>query len=226
LLYDLAGRDPALRFSPRCWRTKFAFAHKGLAAETVPWRFREAAKLPQPNQGRVPVICDGSRVVHDSWDIAEYLEDAHPDLPSLFAGSGGRAHARFVNEWTESVVIPNILPMIVVELFQSVDPGDQPYFRENREARLGMTLEAAQSDRERRLPLFNAMLAPLRATLSQQPWLGGAQPSYADHIVAAAFMWPSCVSRFELLPANGPLFDWWQQVQSLYDGLAGKAVRC
>jgi glutathione S-transferase len=225
-LYDLAGVDPALRFSPRCWRTKFALAHKGLDAETVPWRFREAANLPQPNQGRVPVICDGEQVVHDSWTIAEYLEDTYPDLPSLFAGSGGRAHARFVNEWTEAVLLPSILPMIVVDLFQSVDSEDQPYFRANREARLGKTLEAAQADRELRLPSFNVMLSPLRATLSNQLWLGGAKPSYADHVVAAALMWPSCVSRFSLLPADGPIFDWWQRVQFLYDSLAGNAVRC
>ena len=225
VLYDLAGRDPALRFSPRCWRTKFALAHKGLTAETVPWRFRETANLPQPNQGRVPVICDGEQVVHDSWNIAEYLEDTYPDLPSLFVGMGGRAHARFVNEWTETVLLPSILPMIVVDLFQSVDFGDQPYFRQNREARLGKTLEAAQADRDLRLPSFNAMLSPFRATLSNQSWLGGVQPSYADHVVVAAFMWPTCVSRFSLIPPDGPIFDWWQRVQALYDGLAGKAVR-
>ena len=157
ILYDLAGRDTALRFSPRCWRTRFALAHKELAVETIPWR-SEAANLPQPNQGRVPEICDGTKVVCDSWKIAEYLEDAYPDRPSLFAGSGGHAHARFVNEWTETLLLPSILPMILVDLFASVDPGYRSYFRTNWEARLGMTLEAAQADREHRLPSFNAML--------------------------------------------------------------------
>ena len=55
--------------------------------ETIPWRFREAANLPQPNQGRVPVICDGTKVVCDSWKIAEYLEDAYPDRPSCLRAS-------------------------------------------------------------------------------------------------------------------------------------------
>ena len=40
-LYDLAGADDDLRFSPNCWRIKMALEHKGLAAETVPWRFVE-----------------------------------------------------------------------------------------------------------------------------------------------------------------------------------------
>ena len=37
-LYDLAGEDAALRFSPFCWRTKMALKHKGLPFETEVWR--------------------------------------------------------------------------------------------------------------------------------------------------------------------------------------------
>ena len=64
-LYDLAGAEADRRFSPFCWRTKMALAHKGLEVETIPWRFTDKDKLPQPNQGRVPVIVDGGRVVHE-----------------------------------------------------------------------------------------------------------------------------------------------------------------
>ncbi len=83
-MYDLAGVEADRRFSPFCWRAKMALAHKGLAVETVPWRFTEKDKLPQPNAGRVPVIRDGDRVVHDSTAIADYLEERYPDRPSLF----------------------------------------------------------------------------------------------------------------------------------------------
>jgi glutathione S-transferase len=82
-MYDLAGAEADRRFSPFCWRSKMALAHKGLAVETVPWRFTEKDKLPQPNAGRVPVIIDGDRVVHDSTVIADYLEERYPDRPSL-----------------------------------------------------------------------------------------------------------------------------------------------
>jgi glutathione S-transferase len=225
VLYDLAGGDPDLRFSPRCWRTKLALAHKGLAAETIPWRFREAALLPQPNQSRVPLVSDGGRVVCDSWAIAAYPEDTYPDRPSLFRGEGGRAHARFLNEWAETVLLPHILPMIVLDLFNAVDDADKPYFRQNREARLGMTLESAQEGRQSRLPAFHTMLAPVRATLASQPWLGGGEPSYADHIITAAFMWSHCVSLFPLLPVDGPIADSWRRSLSLYGGLAATAVR-
>ena len=92
VMHDLAGADPALRFSPYCWRTRMALAHKGLAVETIPWRFTEKDALAFSGQGRVPVIRDGDRVVSDSWAIAEYLEDAYPDRPSLFGGAN-RARA-------------------------------------------------------------------------------------------------------------------------------------
>ncbi|MGL4964315.1 MAG: hypothetical protein ACRC67_24000 [Inquilinus sp.] len=40
-LYELAGADAALRFSPHCWKTRMALAHKGLEADRLPWRFTE-----------------------------------------------------------------------------------------------------------------------------------------------------------------------------------------
>ena len=96
ILYDLAGAEADRRFSPFCWRSKMALAHKGIEAETVPWRFTEKDKLPQPNAGRVPVIVDDGEVVHDSSAIAEYLENRYAERPSLFGGEAGRALTRFV----------------------------------------------------------------------------------------------------------------------------------
>src|SRR3954465_15698685 len=95
-MYDLCGAEADRRFSPFCWRSKMALAHKGLEVETVPWRFIEKDKLPAPNQGRVPVIRDGERVVHDSSAIADYLEEHYADRPALFGGEVGRGLARFV----------------------------------------------------------------------------------------------------------------------------------
>src|SRR5438132_13815277 len=103
-LYDLAGADAERRFSPFCWRTKMALAHKGLDVATVPWRFTEKDKLPQPNAGRVPVIVDGGEVVHDSPPIADYLETGYSDRPPLFGGEPGRALTRSVQNWTETVL--------------------------------------------------------------------------------------------------------------------------
>jgi glutathione S-transferase len=103
ILYDLAGAEPDRRFCPFCWRTRMALAHKGLEIETVPRRFTEKDKLPQPNGGRVPVVVDGGQVVHDSSAIADYLETRYAERSSLFGGERGRALTRFVQNWTETV---------------------------------------------------------------------------------------------------------------------------
>jgi hypothetical protein len=149
VMHDLAGADPALRFSPYCWRARMALAHKGLAVETIPWRFTEKAALAFSGQGRVPVIRDGDRVVSDSWAIAEYLEDTYPDRPSLFGGAAGRAHARFINAWADAMMMGGIARLIIRDLLDVVAPQDEVYFRESREARFGMTLEAVQAGGKR-----------------------------------------------------------------------------
>jgi len=61
IMHDLAGADPDLRFSPFCWRTRFALAHKGLPVETLPWRFTETSDIAFSGQGLVPVIRDAQR---------------------------------------------------------------------------------------------------------------------------------------------------------------------
>src|SRR5438552_16759715 len=108
-MYDLAGAEAERRVSPVCWRTTLALAHKGLEVETVPWRFTEKNKLPQPNAGRVPVIVDGGEVVYDSTSIADYLETRYPQRPSLFGGEAGRALTRFVQNWTGTVLHPALI---------------------------------------------------------------------------------------------------------------------
>ena len=170
-------------------------AHKGLAVETIPWRFTDKAAVAFSGQERVPVIRDGDRVVSDSWAIAEYLETTYPDRPSLFGGATGLAHARFVNAWTDSVMMGGIARLILRDLQDVVAPQDRAYFRQSREARFGMTLEAVQSGRETRVTEFRASLLPVRLVLGKQTWLGGEAPSYADYIVFGSLQWPRCVSR-------------------------------
>src|SRR5579884_4031061 len=198
-MYDLAGAEADRRFSPFCWRARMALAHKGLPVETVPWRFTEKDKLPQPNAGRVPVIVDGERVVHDSAAIADYLEQAYPDRPSLFGGETGRALTRFVQNWTETVVHIGLIRLVLTDIYGHLGPADQAYFRADREKRFGATLESVVAEREARLPAFRASLDPLRRTVERQDFVCGAMPGYADYVVFGAFQWARAISAFELL---------------------------
>lgn len=220
ILYDLAGAEAERRFSPYCWRTRMALAHKGLAFETVPWRFTEKDKIAFSGQGRVPVIRDGDRVVSDSGAIADYLETRYPDRPSLFGGPGGRALTQFVADWTEIVLHAAIIRFVVLDIWRHVAAEDREYFRRSREERFGMTLEECVRDREARLPAFRAALAPLRRTVERQPFLGGDSANYADYVVFGAFQWARAISDFELLAEEDPLARWRGRLLDLFDGLA------
>lgn len=219
-MYDLAGADPDRRFSPFCWRARMALAHKGLTVETVPWRFTEKDKLPSPNVGRVPVIVDGSTVIHDSSAIAEYLERQYPDRPPLFAGDAARGLTRFVQNWADTVLHIGVFPLVLLDIHRHVGPADQVYFRESREVRFGKTLEEIVKNREERLPAFRASLDPLRRTVESQDFVSGAAPGYADYIVFGAFQWARSISEFELLAPDDPVCAWRGRMLDLHGGLA------
>ena len=222
-MYDLAGAEADRRFSPFCWRARMALAHKGLAVETAPWRFIEKDKLPKPNDGRVPVIVDDGRVVHDSSTIADYLEDRYAGRPSLFGGETGRGLARFVQNWTDTVLQLGLIRLVLLDIYRHLDPENQAYFRQDREKRFGMTLEDFVGDRNARLPAFRASLDPLRRTVERQNFVSGKEPAYADYIVFGAFQWARAISDFEVLAADDPVRAWRGRMLDLFDGLARRA---
>jgi glutathione S-transferase len=222
-MYDLAGEEADRRFSPFCWRARMALAHKRLDVETVPWRFTEKDKLPAPNDGRVPVIVDGSRVVHDSTAIADYLEQQYPDRPSLFGGPAGRAPTRFVQNWTETVVHGGLIRLVVLDIWRHAAPQDRDYFRRSREERFHASLEEVVRDREARLPAFRVSLDPLRRTVERQHFVAGDAPAWADYVVFGAFQWARAISDFEVLAADDPVRAWRGRMLDLFGGLARRA---
>jgi glutathione S-transferase len=223
-LYDLAGADPNLRFSPYCWRTKFAFAHKGLAIETIPWRFSDKPVIAFSGSERVPVLVDGDKAIPDSWAIACYLEDTYPDRPSLFGGTAARAATRFLNSWADTVLNPGIIRFVLSDIFRLIDAKDRDYFRTTREQRFGTTIEAFVAERDKHLPAFRQRLTPLRTTLAAQPYFAGERPAYADYIVFGSFQWPRCISTFALLEADDPIFAWRERMLDAFGGLGRKAM--
>src|SRR6266700_2414894 len=115
-IYELVGSEETRPFSPYCWRTRMALAHKGLEADTIPWRFTEKAAIAPYNSDKVPVLLDGDRSVADSLVIANYLEETYPDKPSLFGGAGGKAAARFLNGYGDVAIIGGMFTLIVADI--------------------------------------------------------------------------------------------------------------
>ena len=221
VLYDLVGLDDR-RFSPNCWRTRMALAHKGLECEARPTRFTEIASIGDGVR-TVPAIRDGERLIGDSWAIARYLEATYPDRPSLFGGPGGQAVTRFVESWCTAVLHAGLFGLIIADIWQHLLPEDRDYFRTSREQRFGRPLEAMQAGRETRLEAFRKSLQPVRLTLKDAPWLGGDQPRYADYLVFGGLQWARCVSSFEILAADDPVQAWFERCLDLHGGLGRQA---
>lgn len=220
-LYELVGTDPARRFSPFCWRSRMALAHKGLDAEVVPWRFTENARLTALGGKTVPILVDGAAILTDSWDIALHLDQAYPEAPALFQGPPETY--RFIAAWTDTMLSAAVAKLIVSDIVPLLGPGEAAYFNESREKRFGMPLAQVTAGREARLPEFRAMLAPLRRMLGQQPFLGGAGPDYADYIVFGSFMWARSVSPLALLEPDDAVHAWRERMLDLFGGLARSA---
>lgn len=222
-LYELAAADPALRFSPHCWKIRMALAHKGLEADCVPWRFTEKDKIAFSGQPRVPVLVDHGETISDSWKIALHLEAKYPDRPSLFGSPQAVALTQFVNSWADTELIPAIARTVVTDVYELIDEKDKAYFRRSREERFGTTLEAICADRPLRLAEFRRALQPMRQILKERDFLAGDKPAYVDYCVFGTLMWPRCIFAVDLIEADDRIFPWRERLLDAFEGLARRA---
>ena len=219
-LYELRGlRD--LRYSQFSWRTRLALAHKGLEYETIGVRVSDKPALAFSGQEKVPVLVHGDNVIADSWRIAEYLEAAFADLPSLFGGGAGMGLTRFVNLWADRLLLPRLVPLVMVDVIRCVDEEDAVHLRSQIEAIFGGTLERLAEEREARCDPFRKALDPARATLRKQSFLCGEEPAYADYILFSMFQWARLVSAFDpLAEDDSVMVAWRERVLDLHGGAA------
>lgn len=208
VLYELVGRDEAVRFSPHCWKVRLALAHKGLSARFAPVRYTAKEAIAFTGQGKVPVLVDDGITVIDSMAIAEHLEWRHPQAPPLFGDSDGLSLARFVNHWVDNTLFLPLARMILADIHAALAPEDQQHFRRTRERWFGQPLEVVSTAREAELPAWRALLEPARRILDDTAYLGGAEPRYPDHCLFSLFMMSQSVSAFELLADDDPIASW------------------
>ncbi len=221
-LYELVGIEDR-RFSPYCWRTRMALLHKGLAYETEPVRFTDKPLIAFSGQERVPVLRVGDKVVSDSWAIANYLEDAYPDTPSLFGCAAGRGLAKFLNGWTDRALHGTLIRLVIADILDHVDPADRGYFIESRSKRFGASPAEIQTRSEADRKAFAAAISTIGAGLEGQDFLSGAAPAYGDYIVFGAFAWARAISPFPLIEKSDPVHAWRERMLDLFDGHARKA---
>jgi len=218
-LWELGGRD-GRRYSLFSWRTRMALTHKALAFETRPVCMSDKAAIAFSNGKTVPVIKDGEAAIRDSWKIAEYLEDQYPQAPSLFGGAIGRGVSQAFNTWVDRAVVPAMLPLIVADIHERVDPRDDAFVREMFEKILRKTLEQTRAERDEALKRLGRVLEPMQAALKRQPYICGRDPAYADYILFSVFQWARVMSPQEVLGPEDPLCAWRERVLDLFGGFA------
>ena len=222
VFYERVGHE-GRRPSPFSWRIRYALAHKGVPFEVRPVRFADVDTIKRlTGQHLTPVLADGDQAVHETWDIACYLEDRFPDQPSLFGGAEGRGMARFVNVWSDTQLSPPLRRVIYADFPAVLDAGDRAYFRSTRERDLGMTLEAACEQPAAKLEAFQKACAPLERALSLQPYVCGAAPAYGDYIVFSVFQMARLGCPRDVVAPGSAIGDWRARMIALFDNLADR----
>jgi len=219
-LYELGGLR-GQRYSQFSWRTRMALAHKGLEFQTVPVRVSDKAAIAFSAQDKVPILKVGDQVICDSWKIAEYLESAYPDRPSLFGGDIGHGLTRFINMQADRQWIGKFVPAMMLDVLDLVDAEDAAHLRK-LERFFKKSMEEMASQRDASVAEFRRALDPFRVTLRSQPFLCGGAPAYADYIVFSIFQWARIVSKTQLLESDDALAAWRERMLDLFGGLARK----
>ena len=224
LLYALAGADKARQFSPHVWKTVMSLAHKGLDYETVPVSFTEIPAIENGSTATVPLLRDGDRLVRDSFGIALYLDEAYPDRPSLFGGEGGKAMARFIENWSQSTLHMAVTRIAILDIHDLLGPADKAYFRSSREERLGAPLEEIAAAGRAEVEGFAKKLQPLRNMLKVQPFIGGEGPLFPDYIVFGALQWLRTTAGTKVLEADDPVALWFARCLDLHGGVGHRVT--
>jgi len=224
LLYALAGADTARQFSPHVWKTVMSLAHKGLDYETVPVGFTAIAAIEGGATATVPLLRDGEKLVRDSFDIALYLDETYPDRPSLFGGEGGKAMARFIENWSQSTLHMAVTRIAILDIHNLLGAADRKYFRRSREERLGASLEDIAAAGRAEIEGFAKKLQPLRNMLKVQPFIGGAGPLFPDYIVFGALQWLRTTAGTRVLEDDDAVALWFRRCLDLHGGVGHRVT--
>jgi glutathione S-transferase len=200
-----------------------ALAHKELDFAERPLAFTAIPGVENGFSKTVPILRDGEHLVSDSFEIALYLDEAYPDAPSLFKGEGGKALARFVESYSQTVLHPAIVRIAVVDIHDMLAAEDQVYFRESRTRALGRSLEEVAANRAAEISAFPAKLEPLRRMLGFQAFIGGETPLFADYIVFGALQWARITAGVNLFDADDTVSAWFERCLDLH-GARGRSV--
>jgi glutathione S-transferase len=112
--------------------------------------------------------------------------------------------------------------LISADFIYCLAAEDRAYFRRSREAQFGCTLEEYCADRNRWLGEFEAVIAPLELTLSEQSYVAGASPGYADYLLFSVFQYARLGSPLEALRSETAVRHWRDRLVASFDCLGDR----
>ena len=124
--------------------------------------------------------------------------------------------------WSDISLGVAIRRLIAADFILCLDAGDRDYYRSSREAAFGCALEEYCADRPRWLAAFEAMVAPLERTLTEQPYFTGATAGYADYILFSVFQYARLGCPDEFLDEGTALRRWRAGLVQAFDGLGDR----
>ena len=218
ILYDLAGADRSVRFSPFCWIAKFALLHKGIDFETEALGFLPKSDYPDPEYGKLPMLAIDGTLVRDSGAIVEWLEDKHPQSPLVHDS----AKVERVKEIAMGGLMGGMFGLSILHIVNAIAPEDKDYFRTSREERFGMSLEDIAANPDARANLESA-LAKLESELGSNSWFGGQSPDLGDYYVASILMWRHSVTQKKEYDVPASIAAWFERMKGHFNGYAAAA---
>ena len=216
-LWELGGLEDC-RYSTFSWRARLALRHKGLAFTVHPVRVSDKDAIAFSGQKMVPILRHDGQVVTDSWRIAAYLERAFPDRPSLFGGPVGESLTRIFALGVDRDLIPKIVPYLAADVLECVAPEDARHLEAQFERFFRRPVAAFAGERDQALPAFGRALGAIRKGLESAPFIAGAAPAYADHVLFGVLQWARVVSTCQVLESDDPVAGWFERMLDAYGG--------
>ena len=220
-LYELVSENGASA-CPYVWRIKYALARKAIDYTIEKIGLTDIPNILGGRYKSVPVMVHDGMELGDSWAIADYLDTGFPETPPLFTSQQERGVVKFFDNWISTQVLARLLNIYALDIHDNARKADQAYFRQSREARFGKSLEAFVSNREEVLQTLRATMEPLRKTVTDQPFVGGAEANYADFIAIGVIIWVTGFGTLPLFRGDDPLVGWVERCRDLFGGLGRK----
>ena len=219
-LYDLAGADASLRFSPHCWKIHMALAHRGCRPPRCRGVSRTRKRSRSPARSWCRCCTTARRSAIPGGSPATWKT---PFPTTLAVRRRGRPQAEPVRQQLERRHAGAHPGPAAAAVHPRADPREGPRLPPRHARKRFGPLEELPAGYAAQIEALRAALQPLRLTLARQPYLAGDAPAYADYAVFGMFMWARCTSAQELLAPDDAVHAWRERLLDAHGGLARAA---